>query len=421
MEDTLADYKRRFYIPEIESLNMDGETKSVKPIIYMDGNSLGLASKDAEEELRAEFERWKILMSRNSGIEKRAAELQAKLVGAEPGEVVLTGGASINIHALVSTFYKPSGRRTKIIGDELNFSSDIYALAGELRLKGRDPAEDLIVVKSRDGRTIDEEDIIEAMSEEVSVCHLPSVYYVSGQLLDIKRITAAAHDSGIIIGFDCCHSIGLIPHKFHEWGVDYGLWCNYKYVNGSTGAIAGLYVHESHFDETPGLPTWWGNDPSNRFDFRQDWTTSGNAASWHLGSNLGMGFGIAPVYATSRMIVDAGLERIRAKSLKATGYMMYLIDALLSKEPYNCRVGNPREDNRRGGHVACEHIEAKRICEALRARGVPPDFRPPRTIRLSPIPLYTSYQEVWEVVQHIKAILDNREYERFDANGKEIY
>jgi kynureninase len=134
-----------------------------------------------------------------------------------------------------------------------------------------------------------------------------------------------------------------------------------------------------------------------------------------------MGFGVAPVYAATKMIVEAGLERVREKSLKATGYMMFLIDELLSEEPYNYRVGNPREDERRGGHVACEHPEAKRICEALVARGVPPDFRPPRTIRLSPIPLYTSYQEVWEVVQHLKSIIDNREYERFDPDKKEIY
>ena len=420
-EDPLASYKKRFYIPEIESLNMDGKTKSVKPIIYMDGNSLGLASKDVEEEIKAEFERWKNLSTRRSGIDKKAAEYQAKLVGAEPDEVIVTGGASINLHALVSTFYKPKGKRTKIIGDELNFSSDLYALAGEVRLKGRDPEKDLIVVKSRDGRTIAEEDIIAAMSDEVSVCHLPSVYFVSGQLLDIKRLTKAAHDKGVIIGYDCCHSVGVIPHKFHEWGVDYALWCNYKYMNGSTGAIAGLYVHRSHFKETPGLPTWWGNNPGNRFDFKAEWTPTGNAASWHLGSNLSIGFGVSPVYASSKMIVDAGLDKIREKSLKATDYMMFLIDELLSKKPYNYSVGNPREAEKRGGHVACEHAEARRICEALTARGVLPDFRPPTTIRLSPIPLYTTYQEVWEVIQHLKAVIDNKEYLKFDANKKESY
>lgn len=420
-EDPLATYKKRFYIPERESLDMNGRTKSIKPIIYMDGNSLGLASKDAEEELKEEFERWKNLTARRSGIDKKTAELQAKLVGAEKEEVIVTGGASVNIHALVTTFYKPKGKRTKILADELNFSSDIYALAGDVRLRGRDPEKDLIVVKSRDGRTISEDDIIAAMSDEVSVCHLPSVYFVSGQLLDIKRLTKAAHKYGIIIGYDCCHSVGVVPHKFHEWGVDYALWCNYKYMNGSTGAIAGLYVHRDHFSETPGLPTWWGNSPGNRFDFKQEWTPTGNAASWHLGSNLSIGFGVAPVYASSKMIVEAGLDRIREKSLKATEYLMYLIDEQLTKKPYSFSVGNPREAERRGGHVACEHAEARRISEALTARGVPPDFRPPTTIRLSPIPLYTSYQEIWQVVQHLKAIIDNKEYLKYEADKREAY
>ncbi len=415
-EDPLAKYKERFYIPTRESLDIDAKSKSIKPIIYMDGNSLGLASKDVEEEMKNEFERWKELNTRRSSVDKKAAELQAKLVGAEPDEVILTGGASANIHALVSTFYKPKGKRTKIIGDELNFSSDIYALAAQIRLKDRAPEKDLIVVKSRDGRTISEDDIIAAMSDEVSVCHLPSIYFVSGQLLDIKRLTEAAHEYGIIIGYDCCHSVGVIPHKFHEWGVDYALWCNYKYINGSTGAIAGLYVHRKHFNETPGLPTWWGNSPSNRFEFNAEWTPTGNASSWHLGSNLGTGFCVAPVYASSKMIVEAGLDRIREKSLKATGYLMYLVDELLSKEPNNYSVGNPREAERRGGHVAVEHDEAKRISMALTDRGVLPDFRPPRTIRLSPIPLYTTYTEVWEVVQHLKAIIDNKEYLKYEKD-----
>ena len=421
IEDPLADYKKRFYIPIRETLNMDGKTKSSKPIIYMDGNSLGLASKDVEEEMKKEFERWKDLSTRRSGVDKKAAELQAMLVGAKPEEVILTGSASVNIHALVSTFYKPEGKRTKIIGDELNFSSDIYALAAQLRLKGRDPEKDLVIVKSRDGRTISEDDIIAAMSDEVSVCHLPSVYFVSGQLLDINRLTKVAHEHGIIIGYDCCHSVGVVPHKFHEWDVDYALWCNYKYMNGSTGGIAGLYVNERHFNETPGLPTWWGNSPGNRFDFKAEWTPTGNAASWHLGSNLGIGFGVSPVYASTKTIVEAGLDRIREKSLNATGYLMYLVDEVLSKSPYNYSVGNPREPERRGGHVAVEHEEAQRISMALTDRGVVPDFRPPRTIRLSPIPLYTLYPEIWEVVQHLKAVIDNKEYLRYEADDKEDY
>lgn len=413
LEDPLAKFKQRFYIPERESLDSDGVKRSVKPVIYMDGNSLGLLSKDVEAEVITELSRWKDLTSRRSGIDKKSAELQAKLVGAEPSEVIVTGGASANIHALISTFYKPKGRRKKILADEINFSSDLYALAGQIKLKGKDPDKDLVLVKSRDGRTIAEVDAITAMNDEVSVALFPSVYFVSGRLLDIKKLTKAAHDHGINIGFDCCHSVGVIPHKFDEWGVDYALWCNYKYMNGGTGAIAGLYVNKRHFDKEPGLPTWWGNTAKNRFEFKTHFTPADDANAWHLGSNLSTGLSVASVYAASKMILEAGVDKIREKSLKATGYLMYLVDELLSKPPYNYSIGNPREPERRGGHVAVEHSDARSISMALAERGTIPDFRPPSTIRLSPIPLYTSYTEIWRVVQHLKAVIDNKEQEKY--------
>ncbi len=416
-EDPLASYKMRFYIPEKESLDMDGKGRSVKPVIYMDGNSLGLLSRDVESEVIAELGRWKDLTSRRSGIDRESARLQASLVGAEPGEVIVTGGASINIHALVSTFYNPIGKRTKILADELNFPSDLYALAGEIRLKGRDPEKDLVLVKSRDGHTIREEDIADTLTEEVSVALFPSVYYVSGQLLDIKKVTAAAHEAGVVVGYDCCHSVGVVPHRFDEWSVDYALWCNYKYMNGGTGAIAGLYVNKKHWGIAPGLPTWWGNSTKNRFEFATKFRAAEDANAWHLGSNLSTGLSVATVYASSKMINGVGLEKVRAKSLKATGYLMYLVDELLCQKPYNYSIGNPREDDRRGGHVAVEHTDAQRIGLALSERGVIPDFRPPRTIRLSPIPLYTSYSEVWEVAQHLKSVIDNGEHLRYSKGS----
>jgi kynureninase len=419
-EDPLAGFKERFYIPAKECLDMDGKTRSVKPIIYMDGNSLGLLSRDAEAETVAELERWKDLTSRRSGIDKEAADLQAGMVGAEPGEVILTAGATANIHALVSTFYNPKGKRTKILADELNFPSDLYALAGQIRLRGRDPDKELVLVKSRDGRTIREEDIEASMSDEVSVALFPSVYYVSGQLLDMKRVTEAAHSHGVVVGYDCCHSAGVVPHRFSEWGVDYALWCNYKYMNAGTGAIAGLYVNRRHWGTTPGLPTWWGNSRTNRFMFLTKFKPAENAEAWHLGSSTSTGLALAPVLATSRMVHEAGLKRIREKSLKITGYLMYLVDELISKPPYNYSIGTPREDERRGGHVAVEHPDAQRVSMALAERGVIPDFRPPRTIRLSPIPLYTSYSEVWDVVQHLKAVVDNREHEMYQRDPRRM-
>ncbi len=412
-QDPLAKWRKEFYIPEREILGLDGK-KSVKPIHYFEGNSLGLMSTYAEKGIQNEINLWKTLTSRNSDVGDQTREYQAKLVGADPDEVIMAAGATINIHVLISTFYQPEGKRTKVLADELNFPSDLYALWGQIRLKGEDPDENLVLVKSRDGKTIEEDDIIAAMDDTVSVCFLPSVYFTSGQLLDIERLTKAAHEHGIKIGFDCCHSIGIVPHYFDKWGVDFALWCNYKYMNGGSGAIAGLYVNKRHFGTMPGMPGWWGNSWSNRFDFETNFKPAENAEAWFVGNPSN--FAQAPVYGSSKMVDEAGIENIRKKSLKITRYLMDLVDAELTGEPYNYTVGNPRAPERRGGHVALMHPEGQRLNLALSNRGVLADFRPPTTIRLTPVPLYTSYVEVWECVQHLKQAIDNREYENYSKD-----
>ncbi|MCB2172644.1 kynureninase [archaeon] len=412
-QDPLAKWRKEFYIPEREILGLDGK-KSVKPIHYFEGNSLGLMSTYAEKGIENEINLWKTLTSRNSDVGDQTREYQAKLVGAEADEVIMAAGATINIHVLISTFYQPEGKRTKILADELNFPSDLYALWGQIRLKGEDPDENLVLVKSRDGKTIEEDDIIAAMDDTVSVCFLPSVYFTSGQLLDIERLTKAAHEHGIKIGFDCCHSIGIVPHYFDKWGVDFALWCNYKYMNGGSGAIAGLYVNKRHFGTMPGMPGWWGNSWSNRFDFETNFKPAENAEAWFVGNPSN--FAQAPVYGSSKMVDEAGIENIRKKSLKITQYLMDLVDAELTGDPYNYTVGNPRAPERRGGHVALMHPEGQRLNLALSNRGVLADFRPPTTIRLTPVPLYTSYVEVWECVQHLKQAIDNREYENYSKD-----
>jgi kynureninase len=405
-EDPLATFRDRFY--------------HIPGVIYMDGNSLGLLSREAEDTLIRVLDEWKHL-----GINgwtkgeipwvwygERLGALEARLVGAEPDEVVVAGSTTVNLHTLVATFYRPDGRRTKILADELNFPSDLYALAAQIRLRGGDPNRDLILVKSRDGRTVNEYDVIDMMTDEVALVLLPSVYYRSGQLIDIKGLTTAAHDRGIIIGFDCSHSVGVVPHHFDKWGVDFAFWCNYKYMNGGPGSTASLYVNKHHFDVWPGLTGWWGHDRSTQFDMKIEFTPARSAGAWQIGT-ISM-LSSAPIEGATRLILEAGIENIRQKSLRITGYLMFLVDELLSQPPYNFLVGTPREPERRGGHVAVEHpTEAFRLVEALKARGVLPDFRPPNVIRLAPIPLYTRYHDVWRVVQHLKAIIDNNEFQKF--------
>ena len=411
-KDQLAGYKNRFY--------------SLGDSIYMDGNSLGLMSVDSERSLIRVMNEWKTQGIKGWGgasmpwidYPETLGNLMAPFVGGRDGEVVVTGGTTINLHALVSTFYEPEKRRTKIIADELNFPSDLYALAAQVRLKGGDPEEDLVLVKSRDGLTVSEDDIISYMDNDVSLVVLPSVYYRSGQLLDMEKLTREAHERGIVIGFDCAHSVGVVPHRFSEWGTDFAFWCNYKYMNGGPGSVGGLYVNKRHHGEMPGLAGWFGNKRSTMFDMRKEFDPAQTATAWEIGT-INM-LSAAPIEGSIYMMREAGIENIRDKSLKITGYLMYLIDETLSDKPYSFGIATPREPQRRGGHVGVYHEEAWRINQALIKRGVIPDFRPPNIIRLAPVPLYTSYHDVWKVAEHLREVIDSGEYLKYSTDRSTV-
>lgn len=408
-EDPLRHFRHEFY------LQSDS--------IYMDGNSLGLLSKRAEKTLLILLNDWKELgidgWTKGTypwfDLSEKVGGLLAPLVGASPEEVIATGSTTVNLHQLVSTFYKPEGRRTKILADELTFPSDIYALQSQLRIHGYDPSTHLIQVKSRDGRFLEEDDIIAAMSEDVALIILPTVLYRSGQILDVKRLTAEAHARGILIGFDACHSIGAIPHSFSEWGVDFAFWCNYKYVNGGPGSVAGLYVNRKHFGSFPGLAGWFGSKKDKQFDMEHTFTPALTAGAYQIGTPHLLS--LAPLIGSLEIFAEAGIENIRHKSLQLTKYFMYLIEHELLH--FGFVIGNPRDDVRRGGHISLEHEEAARICKSLKENGVIPDFRAPNIIRLAPIALYTSYEEIWRVVQIMKKIMQEKEYKKF-TNKREV-
>nr|WP_263324485.1 kynureninase [Neobacillus sp. Marseille-Q6967] len=402
-EDTLKNFREEFYL-------QPGS-------IYMDGNSLGLLSKRAEKTLLESLEDWK-----QYGIDGwmqgkhpwfyMADELGRKLaplVGGSPEEVIVTGSTTVNLHQLVSTFYKPDGIRTKILADELNFPSDIYALQSQLRLHGFDPDTHLIRVKSRNGRFLDEEDIIESMTDEVALIVLPTILYRSGQILDIKRLTEEAHHRGIVIGWDACHSVGAIPHSFSKWDVDFAFWCNYKHLNGGPGGVGGLFVNRRHFGRMPGLAGWFSSKKEKQFDMEHKLTPADSAGVFQIGTPHVLSS--APLMGSLEIFAEAGIENIRRKSLRINQYLMNLIDHELAGMGFF--IGTPREDARRGGHVSLEHPEAARICKSLKENGIVPDFRAPNIIRLAPVALYTSYEEVWKVVQVLKKIMTEKQYEKF--------
>ncbi|WP_262175639.1 kynureninase [Saccharococcus sp. Marseille-Q5394] len=401
--DTLASYRNEFYIPA--------------NTIYMDGNSLGLLSKRAEQTLHDLLNSWKTL-----GIDgwtegehpwfylsEQVGEKMAPLVGGFKGEVIATGSTTTNLHQLVSTFYKPDGNKTKILADELNFPSDIYALKSQLQLKGYDPDIHLIRVKSRDGRYLLEEDIIDAMTDDVALIVLPAVLYRSGQILDMEKLTKAANERNIPIGFDLCHSIGAVEHSLHDWGTDFAFWCTYKHLNGGPGSVGGLFVHEKHFGMAPGLTGWFGSKKESQFDMEHTMDPALDSGAYQIGTPHVLS--LAPVIGSLDMFEEVGISAIRAKSLELTGYMLKLIEQELGGMEFT--IGNPIDENR-GGHVLLEHKEAARICKALKEDGVIPDFRAPNGIRLAPVALYNTFEDVWHTIQKLKVIMDEKRYEKFE-------
>lgn len=291
-----------------------------------------------------------------------------------------------------------------------------YALQSQLRLRGLDPAEHLVLIRSRDGRTLAEADILAAMTPETTLVLLPSVLYRSGQLLDLKGLTQVAHERGILIGFDCSHSAGIVPHQLHDWGVDFAFWCGYKYLNGGPGAVGSLFVHQRHFGRVPGMAGWFGCQKDRQFDMSLDFIQAPGAGAWQISTPSVLS--AAAVGGALQVFAEAGIDQIRAKSVALTAYLIFLMDELLAS--YGCEVGTPRAGAERGGHVALEHPEAVRICKALKARGVVPDFRFPNVVRLAPIALYTSYQEVWRVVQILREIMEGKAYEAFPAERETV-
>jgi kynureninase len=406
-EDPLSKFRERFYIPENNT-------------IYLDGNSLGLSSKDSELNLLRVIDEWKKMGIRGwfepekpwFYFGERLGAMAAPLVGAKPEEVVATGTTTINLHSLVSTFYHPQGKRTKILANELEFPTDIYALESQIRLKGLNPKEHLVLVPSKDGRFLNENRIIELMTDEIALIMLSSALYRSGQLLDIHYLTQEAHKRNISIGWDCCHSVGAVPHYFDSWDVDFAFWCSYKYLNSGPGGTAFLYINKKHFQKVPGLTGWFGYVKEKQFDMSLEFEHAKSAGGWQMSSsNI---FCSAPIEGSLKIFLEAGIDNIREKSLKLTSYLIYLIDEILIQDPYNFTMGTPRDPNKRTGHVALEHdTDAFNISESLSRHNVITDFRHPNVIRMAPIALYNTYHEVWQAVQIIKGIIDNNDYKNF--------
>ncbi|ANU25985.1 kynureninase [Planococcus versutus] len=400
-QDVLADYKQEFFV--------------AKDTVYMDGNSLGLMSKRSEATLQSLIDSWKTFgidgwtEGQNPWFtlaETMSARI-APLVGAEAHEVMMTGSITSNIHQMLSTLFQPTAERSVILVDDLNFPSDIYAVESHLRLRGLDPVKTMRKVTSRDGYTLELEDILEQLTDDVAILLLPSVLYRSGQLLQIEEITKAAHKKGVLVGFDLAHSIGAMPHQLHDAGVDFAVWCHYKYMNSGPGGTGGLYVHERHHDLQPGNAGWFGSDKARQFDMDHEFSKAQGAGAYQIGTPHI--FSMAPLLGSLELFEEAGIHNIRQKSLQLTALLRQLVE---NQVPELTDV-TPIHDDARGGHIAFAHPEAARICKALKEAKIIPDFRAPNIIRLAPIAFYTSFSDVKKVANELQDIMENETYKNF--------
>ncbi len=405
--DPLARFRDEFYIPP----HQDGKDQ-----VYFCGHSLGLMSRRIKGEIDRELEAWAQLgVSAHfeggfpwKNYHEALREPLAALVGAKPLEVVAMNSLTVNLQLMMISFFRPAGKRTKILIEKHAFPSDRYAVASQLRFHGLDPNEHMVQLEGTSGGgLLDESEIehyLEAHGDEVSLVMFPGVQYATGQVFDLHRITTAARACGSAVGFDLAHSVGNVQPDLHDSGCDFAVWCSYKYLNGGPGAVAGCFVHEQHSgrSDLPRLNGWWGNDPETRFLMLPEFAPAQGADAWQLSCPTVLA--MAPLRASLRLFEEAGMESLRQKSVALTGYLQQLIDTRLDGR---ISVTTPQATPRRGCQLSLRvhagRAAARTLFQELQANGYLGDWREPDIIRFAPVPLYNSFEDVWRVVDFIAA------------------
>src|ERR1700736_3881403 len=411
-EDPLRQFRDKFHLPL---------GKNDRPLIYFAGNSLGLMPKAARELVEQELDDWARL-GVDAHLDGRTPwysyhetlrQPMARIVGAKPVEVICMNSLTVNIHLMMATFYRPTKSRFKILMEEPAFPSDTYAIKTQIVHHGLDAKDALLLARPRDGEvTVRTEDILEAIeknADALAVIMIGGVNFFTGQFFDIPAITAAAQKHGITVGVDLAHAVGNVPLSLHDWNVDFAVWCSYKYLNAGPGAVAGAYVHERHATNTalPRLAGWFGNDPNTRFrlHLEPEFIPVPSADSWQI-SNPPI-FSMAPLRASLSIFDEAGgMDALRAKSIKLTGYLQFLLEQSGSKK---FTVITPREADARGCQLSIlAHEHPKELFKKLQATGVKCDFREPNVIRAAPTPLYNTFHEVWRFAKILTEHDDKR-------------
>lgn len=384
-------------------------------VIYLDGNSLGLASRGALGALDRISRSWADLAIQGwtEGDEpwftmgRKLSGLLAPLLGADADEVLVGDSTTVQLHQILQSFYFAEPARSKILIDALAFPSDRYAVESFLRGRGLNPGDHLAVFESADGYTLDENAIVERLATDrsIALAVLPSVLYRSGQMLDMARIEQAARASGVLVAWDCAHSAGVVDHAFRDAGVRLAFGCGYKWLNGGPGAPAWLYVARELHDTMPGLAGWFGSDPARQFEMKHQFAPAADVHRFAIGTPHVLS--AAPLLGSLETIRAIGIGPIRARSLELTDLVRNEIDQRIG--PGLAEIVTPEDPEQRGGHIAVRVRNARAVSFALRRNGVVPDFRPPDLIRLAPSPLYNSGDDCIRAVEILARLLRNPE------------
>lgn len=410
-QDPLKSYREQFLFP----------TFTKNPVVYFTGNSLGLQPKTTKEYIDHELKDWAKWGVEGHFFAERPwknyheflSEKAAKVVGAQTEEVVITHSLTTNLHLLMVSFFRPNGKRTKILCEEKAFPSDQYALASQLEFHNLDPKEHLIEVGPRDGEhTIREEDILKAIEEnkeELALIMIGGVNYYSGQVFDMQKITKSGHDVGAIVGFDLAHAAGNIKLNLHDWNVDFAAWCTYKYMNSSPGGVSGLFVHQNHHRD-PNIKRfagWWGHNKDRRFLMEPQFSPIPSAEAWQL-SNAPV-LGMAAHLASLDIFDEVGMDKLIEKRDLLTGYLEYIIDDISNRyDNVSFEIITPREQRQRGAQLSIlAHGQGKALFDFLSEEGVVADWREPNVIRMAPAPLYNNFEDVYRFGQILEKALNN--------------
>jgi len=412
-KDELRNFRDQYHIPKKEG----------KDAIYFCGNSLGLQPKEAAGLVENEMNRW-----RDLGVEghfkgewpwtqyhKAVVHAAMDIVGAKEEEIIHMNTLTVNLHLLMASFYKPTKDRYLIIMEAGAFPSDQYVVESQVRMHGFDPETSIVEVSPVEGETLISteqiKEVIRKNGDRTALVLFGGIQYFTGQCLDMAEISKVTHETGAFLGLDLAHAVGNVPLKLHEWGVDFAAWCTYKYLNSGPGAIGGVYIHEKYATDPtfPRLAGWYGYNAATRFLMQKKFQATPTAEGWQLSNAPILSF--APLIASHSLFQQAGMERLRNKSILLTSYLTYLLDSIPAKERV-FEIITPRELSARGAQLSLftDH-QGKALFQYLSERGVVCDWRENNltergvgaagVIRVAPTPMYNTFEEVYQFADNV--------------------